>query len=212
MEKCLSETLKFITQLLSHSSWPLATLIIFFSLISPIRNILKALANLINKVEKFGFKDLSVTLSNPNVPQESKIMLTELFINRQNDLKGVLDRLSNINKFLKKMTILVKNPNHASLQGLAREDLIKGLFDDLEKLLNILLLYRNMFDFEEEISLIEDVKNLLCKKPDSNSTINWPLLEALQRLDQNWKDRDRDANDFQFSKKLKEKVINLLNN
>lgn len=185
------------------TTWPSVVLIIFLCVVRPIRNLINVFTCTINRVSELGFRDLSIILMNPNVPNEAKNNLTKRFVDTKNDFRNALNTLSCLNKTLRKIIISIKNShlNHSN-----QKELTDTLVDSFETLLNIFRLHSDTF--KEEIMVVETVIKSLLTKPESHLEINFPLCDALSKLDPEW--GETDADDFKFLKNLREKLTKLL--
>ena len=206
---CYSYIVKALLSMLELlKAWSFVTLVMFLFLLKPIRIILSSLANAINKISSVKFKDLSVILQNPTVPDEAKILLTKSFIGRREEAKEALESLSMVANSFDKLIPLLKNLSSVAafkgaLDGLTNS--LNSLYDALRLLTQADPMVKNKLEQVDEM-----IKELQATKDQDHNAVAFPSIKVLDKLDPQWVKKH--PRDFAGLKEIEKLLLNILNN
>ncbi len=170
--KIILHIAQFILDVLEKTNWPVALLIFFCIYKSSLEGILKALVEMINRIERADFKNLGLVLTSDKVPDESKRLLTRFFVNQKKEAN--LAALSKAVASLRSLTTSLKD-RHRTLAT----SIINSVLDTMSNLRDVLEGIA-----PEKVIILENFMKELRKKSDGGiPQQNFPLIHALQLLD-----------------------------
>lgn len=186
------------------TSWPSVTIILTLVVIVFFKPELKLILRNISIVT-IKFKDLTIMLQDPNVPDKYKVLITNMFMSQLSIpvIQKAITKLQEVIKSVRKLEQARKNANNPAAITQAKGQ-AADTFEDFASTLDL---------FPEKIHLIEKKKKLrefgtMLRTPSAYLEQANTIVDVLQAMDPNF--AEKDPRDYLFIQELEEELLKIL--